>query len=64
MVKFKDFFLVCVDVFVDLNKLVECVMIGEYCIKLKEEIFFKEVVCWVFIFKREIMDKEIKKLEE
>lgn len=45
MVKFKDFFLVCVDVFVDLNKLVECVMIGEYCIKLKEEIFFKEVVC-------------------
>lgn len=44
MKKFKEFFLSCVEVFVDLSKLVERVCVGEYVIKLKEEIFFKEVV--------------------
>lgn len=64
MKKFKEFFLSCVDVFVDLSKLVERVCVGEYVIKLKEEIFFKEVVWRVLIFKCEVLDNEIMKLEE
>lgn len=62
--KFKDFLLARVDAFADPNKLVERATIGEHRIKLKEEIPFKEAVRRVPIFKREIMDKEIKKLEE
>jgi hypothetical protein len=38
--------------------------IGEHRIKLKEEVPFKEPVRRVPIFKREIMDEELRKLEE
>lgn len=58
--KFKDFLLARVDAFADPNKQVDRATIGEHCIKLKEEIPFKEPVRRVPIFKREIMDKEVK----
>lgn len=45
--------------FIDFNKFMERVMIGEYLIKFKDDILFKELLRKVLIFKREIMDKEI-----
>ncbi|XP_062616013.1 uncharacterized protein LOC134277706 [Saccostrea cucullata] len=62
--KFKNFLLARVDAFADPNKPVERATIGEHRSKLKEEIPLKEPVRRVPIFKREIMDEEIKKLEE
>lgn len=42
----------------------ERVRIGEYLIKFKDDILFKELLRKVMIFKREILDKEIGNLFE
>lgn len=62
--KFKDFLLARVDAFADPNKSMECATIGEHRIKLNEKIPFKEPLHRVRIFKKEMMDKEIKKFKE
>lgn len=50
--------------FIDFNKFMERVRIGEYLIKFKDDILFKELLRKVMIFKREILDKEIGNLFE
>lgn len=62
--KFKEFLLSRVEAFADPSKPAERARVGEHVIKLKEEIPFKEAVRRVPIFKREVLDNEITKLEE
>lgn len=62
--KFKEFFIWRECVFVNLERKMEWVRIGEYCIKFMDEELFKEVLRRVLIFKREILDVEILKLEK
>lgn len=50
--------------FIDFNKFMERVRIGEYLIKFKVDILFKELLRIILIFKREILDKEIGNLFE
>lgn len=50
--------------FIDFNKFMVRVRIGEYLIKFRDDILFKELLRKVLIFKREILDKEIGNLFE
>lgn len=50
--------------FIDFNKFMERVRIGEYLNKFKVDILFKELLRKVLIFKGEILDKEIGNLFE
>ena len=62
--KFKEFIVCRTKAFADPSKPVERAKLGKHFIKLQDEMPFKEAVRRVPIFKREIMDEEIRKLAE
>ena len=62
--EFNAFLLERQSAFADPGKLMERARIGEHFIKLQDETPFKEPPRRVPIFKREILDEEIRKLEE